>query len=173
MPSRRTVLAALATGLAGCAAGPGTGDGSTDESPDASPTPTDPPDTTTDSPTGSPDVTTTPSPVTFPDGPKAEPERPDPLTRESVREYVRTYEYRYAYNELYEGPRWTVDLTVDVRSVEETSDGYRVRVRSSGHAERGVGTTTPTATPVHADWGSREFVYVVTGEATRRGPVRN
>lgn len=119
-------------------------------------------------PTGSPTI----SPVAFPDGPKEPPERPDPLTREAVREYVQTYEYRYAYNTLYEGPRWTVDLTVAVRTVEETTDGYRVRVRSSGYAERGVGTTTPTATPVHADWGSREFVYVVTGAETRRGPAR-
>lgn len=173
MPSRRTVIAALATGFAGCAVGPGSGGGSTDGSPDPNPTPTDPPDTTTDSPTGSPDDSLTPSPVTFPDGPKEEPSRPDPLTRESVREYVRDYESRYAYNTLYEGPRWTVDLTVDVRAVEETTDGYRIRVRSSGYAERGVGTTTPTATPVHADWGSREFVYVVTAEETRRGPVRD
>ncbi len=168
MSSRRTLLAALAAGLAGCAAGPG----STDGSPDGSPTPTDSPEPTTDSPDGSPESSLTPSLVTFPDGPKAKPARPNPLTREVVREYVQTYEYRYAYNTLYGGPRWTVDLTVDVLGVTETTDGYRVRVQSSGYAERGVGTTTPTATPVHADWGSREFVYVVTPEATRRGPVR-
>lgn len=167
MPSRRAFLAALVTGFAGCSAGPDSREAPTDGSPNGNRTP----DTAAESPTGSPDAAPTPSLVTFPDGPKAEPTRPDPLTRASVREYVRTYECRYAYNELYEGPRWTVDLTVDVQAVEETTDGYRVRVRSAGSAERGVGTTTPTDTPVHADWGSREFVYVVTPDETQRGPA--
>lgn len=167
MPSRRTLLAALATGIAGCTGGPGT------EATDGSPTPTGTPATTTDSPTGSPDFSPTPSPVTFPDGPKEEPTRPGPLTRESVREYVRTYEYRYAYNELYEGPEWDVDVGAEVVAVRETDAGFRVRVESYGSANRRVGTTSPTGTPVHADWGSREFVYVVTADETRRGPVRS
>ncbi|ESS05952.1 MAG: hypothetical protein A07HB70_01495 [uncultured archaeon A07HB70] len=153
MPARRTLLAALAAGLAGCAAGP---------------TPTDPPDT----PAGSPESSPTPSPVAFPDGPKAEPARPDPLTRESVREYVRTHEHRYAYNTLYQGPAWDVSVGAEVLAVTEAADGFRVRVESYGGASRGGGTASPTGTPVAADWGRREFVYVVTPEATRRGPVR-
>lgn len=169
MPSTtRRRLLALATGalgaLAGCAglapsrdspAGDRPTGGDTETTPAASPTPTAFPG----------------DGVEFPDGPKAPPERPDPLTADSVREYVREFEYRYAYNSLYAGPNTAVSLTCEVESVEERGPGYRATVQCSGYADtRGESTAegTATATVVHADWGTQTVVYLVDEDTTVR-----
>lgn len=166
MPSRRALLTAGAALLAGCAGGPG---------PAAEPTGSESPRSTPSGTATRSDTDTTPAGgVDFPDGPKERPDRPDDLTRETVREYVRTYEHRYAYNALYANEHTEVSLTCEVLSVETADPGYRVVVRCSGYSntQDPSGTNaTSTATAVHADWGSRRFVYRVTSETTTRRPV--
>lgn len=173
MPStRRELLTAGAVLLGGCTGGVGSGSG-TEPTPSGSATPTS---TDTPTSTGTPPATE-PTPageIDFPDGPKSPPERPDELTRETVREYVLMYERRYAYNALYENEYTEVSLTCEVLSVDAADPGYRAVVRCSGYSNTGgPDEGTATATEVHADWGSRRFVYRVTAASTTRRPVEN
>lgn len=106
----------------------------------------------------------------FPDGPKSPPDRPDPLTRESVSAYAREYEHRYVYNRL-----WTdgadVDVSCNVASVEQYADGYRVTVYCEGSSktsgetpEGGTGTTTLE----YGHYGRTRTILLVDDDTTIR-----
>jgi len=154
------VLVALVL-LAGCVSSPG-----------QSPTDTDsPPPTSTDAPT----TASTPgeeAAVEWPDGPKAQPERPDDLTAERVGEFVRTHEYRYVYNSLWYGEYTTVSLDCSTESVASAGDGYRAVATCTGYSNtRGPSNGTETVTAVHADWFTQTFVYYVDADTIRRERV--
>lgn len=140
------------------------------DQPSGSPTPT----TGTATPTRSPTGTSLPDEsVEFPDGPKERPEKPDDLTAASVREYARTHEYNFVYNRLYYDESTDVELSCEVMWVERPEDFYRVRVSCTGYSNTGGSkpNSTETATVVHADWFTQEFVYLVDEDSTiRRRP---
>ncbi|WP_136715735.1 hypothetical protein [Halorientalis salina] len=158
---RRTIpillLAIVLT--AGCVSGPGGSPTDTDSSP---PTSTDAPTTEFETPGAD-------AAVEWPDGPKAQPERPDDLTTESVRSYLRTHEYRYVYNSLWYGEYTNVSLDCSVESVESAGDGYRGVVSCTGYSNtRGEPSGTETVTEIHADWFTQTFVYYVDDDTVRR-----
>lgn len=111
----------------------------------------------------------------FSDGPKSEPARPDELTAERVAAYVRTYEYRYVYNTLWYDESSEVTLECEEPVVSKTDEGYRARITCTGYSNTGgaVADATETATVLHADYFTREWVYLVTEtETIRRRPDR-
>ena len=171
MPRSRRRFLALALGAslalpAGCIADSGESPRSGSSDPPTEPATESPTDERTPRPTTLPPTT-----VAFPVGPKERPEKPDDLTAESVREYVRTHEYNLAYNRLWHNEYSEVDLTCEVVGVERPGDFYRVQVSCTGSSNTGGERGNETATVVHADWFTQEFVYLVDEDATiRRRP---
>lgn len=150
----RTAVVVSLVLVAGCLGGPATGPATSPES------------------TESPTATSSPLPqqqVDLPTGPMEAPDPPAAFNESSVREYVRTYEYRYVYNALWYGENTEVGLTCDVGSVEDIGVGWRVEVTCSGYSNtQGEASGNETATVLHADWGSRTFVYYVDDDSVVR-----
>lgn len=122
-------------------------------------------------PLGSASPTSTPpsgEPAVLPDGPKEQPDRPEDLTRSSVRAYVHDFEYRYAYNSLWINKYTEVVLECRVDDLTERAWGYEAVVTCTGYSNTKV-PDNATATPgPHADWFTQSYQYLVTAEATYR-----
>jgi hypothetical protein len=150
MPSRLTVLALIGLiGLAGCTGGPGT-------------QPTD-----TGQPTPTTATTLTAEPVTFPEGPKSKPERPEELSNATVRRYVHEMESRIAYNSLWRGNYSQVRVDCTVEQVTKDGRGYEAIVSCSGYNQiEPPENTTATSGPVYDYEGASR--YFVIENVTRR-----
>jgi hypothetical protein len=151
MPSRLAILALVGLlCLAGCTGAPGT----------------QPTDTTHSTPTTA--ATPTAEPVTFPEGPKSKPERPDELSNASVRQYVYEMESRAVYNSLWRGNYSQVTVRCEVEEVTQHDDRYEAVVVCTGFNNvRPPENSTATPGP-HYDYFTQAFRYYVTDEMTRK-----
>ncbi|WP_157526131.1 hypothetical protein [Halorientalis sp. IM1011] len=108
--------------------------------------------------------------IDFPDGPKERPERPSPVSENTVREYVKRHEYRYVYNSLWIDEHTDVIVDCRVDSVEQRQWGYEAVVTCTGYAES---QENPTATIAHADWFTQSYRYRVSENTTQRLEAKN
>jgi hypothetical protein len=172
MPSRRQLLATIATGvgLAGCLSdrGPATTDGTAQPSPTSPPGETrtgegaadptgttdgtDATDTGTRTSTGTPDVLAGDctertgawiDPRRDEVNPKPLPEGPPEMTASAVRSFVESYEKAYLYNSILEPDTKSAGTVTGSVSVDETSYGFVVTFRSwYYHNAQGVRSET-------------------------------
>jgi hypothetical protein len=171
--SRRSLLAAtssLALGLlGGCLAADSDGSNQSRQTSSTTVSPSD----SSKTPEGSPspdDGRTSPSTslsnetVTFPDGPKARPERPETLTLATARSFVRDHEYRYVYNQLWYDESTSVSLDCEVVSARDVDVGYKVVVSCTGSSNTGgepQPNSTATSTVMHADYFTQVHTYLL------------
>lgn len=140
--------------------------------------PTGPTTTETEtSPTDSPTMTTcnevprgTVDPYRDDVNPTPLPDRPDALNESSVHDYVVAYEEAYARNGRLRADSTRVSVSVfDVR-VNETGDGWVVRLTSRTNTwAQGTDTSDGTPTVVHGDGAHIPVVYELTDERLTRG----
>lgn len=133
---RRSFLTLLGASLSGCLTGP--------ESNSPTPARTPTPESPTPSPT--PERTETPLPnrsVSFPDGPKAQPDRPAELTLQTAISYVRTFHYRATFNQIWKTESNGADLSCEVVRAAQRGSRFRivlhcqVALRNAGGNESG------------------------------------
>lgn len=153
---RRRFLAtagiALGSSLVGCLSGsPNASPSTSSSTPSSTPTPVSTTMTT-------PQATGTHADT--PDGPEAYPDRPEALTRASVRQYVEDFEYARTVNVLHAPD--VEEISVESRSVYDTAGqgGHYALAACRGYANY--------ADNSHADWGQLPALYFVGPELTVR-----
>lgn len=93
------------------------------------------------------------------------PERPDTLTRASVRDYVVAYERAYARNGRLERISTEVSTNVQDVSVSQTGNGWVVRLTSQTNTwAAGTDTADGTPTVVHGDGAELPVAYLLTDD---------